>query len=774
MKNDFFRKKDVESGIEYIQKGIINDIITYLKTGINPNVTPNKQMYAYTTVQFIADGGDEDCAKLVAFHNKTIENYLLDCKNDLENEGDENFIENFIIYTEKINYLIFFMVRIFIYLDRFYTKAIIKISLAQGAMNLYKSIFYDYFKNNIFIEIEKLIYEDRNGNKESRSKIKRIMNIIKDFEIKNVEIKKEGNQIIWREKNSYWNDDFESRKNRETPEQDLWFREYFSKDTKKYAETKANKDLLNMSISEYILSQIEYIEEEYERQKELINPKYHDEINQINYKYLLIEPLKDIGPMESSIKNLIDTERSREHPNLYKLIKMIPKDKDPIAPVFDSYIKDKYEELLKNEELVKDQYKFISQLINLKLEMDTLVKEHFKNMDYFKSVKEETFSSFMDKENFGVKLSDYIDYNMRIGFKGKSPEEIDKILDGCISLFHCLKERILFQNNSNKKMSERLIKDSSLSISNEEKFISKLKQEAGLSYVTNMNKMMADYMQSKENIELYKSLSHKGAPNGINMKVKVLSQSAWELNKKSFENFKLPKLLSFCLDDFQNFYLNKYKEKKLFWCLRFSKVEIQYLYLEKQYISFSLLSQLLCLLLLEQKGELSLENISQLLECDINTIINDIQGLVYNPSFNPTGLGDKGIIIGSFNKEKKEFKKDDKIMINKDFYCSKIRFNTFPLKRKKTDSENIFEREQERNMKQRYENYIIQAAITRIMKSRYGMKTNPNWLLNETGSQIDLFIPKPEQIRENIEKLIERNVIKVISDENEVYYDYVA
>ena len=60
----------------------------------------------------------------------------------------------------------------------------------------------------------------------------------------------------------------------------------------------------------------------------------------------------------------------------------------------------------------------------------------------------------------------------------------------------------------------------------------------------------------------------------------------------------------------------------------------------------------------------------------------------------------------------------------------------------------------------KYKDNILQAALTRIMKSRIGQKTTHLWLVVETAKQIDLFKAQPEQIKENIEKLIERNIIK--------------
>ena len=110
-----------------------------------------------------------------------------------------------------------------------------------------------------------------------------------------------------------------------------------------------------------------------------------------------------------------------------------------------------------------------------------------------------------------------------------------------------------------------IIKAASLSTNTEKNFISKLKQEAGVTYVNKMMEMMNDLEKNKKEIDAYKLSASKGVPNGIKFDVRVISQSAWEINKKSMEKIELPKFLSTCLEDFENFYLKKHSGQKLMW-----------------------------------------------------------------------------------------------------------------------------------------------------------------------------------------------------------------
>ena len=746
-----------------VKNEMIDNIHEYLKNGTFPNKKPNAYMTAYTAVQTHADIGDKECAMLLEYHNGVIRDYIQDCLNDLSKETNVNLIDAFIKHTEHITFLSYWMNRIFCYLDRFYTKAKCKITLAKNALTLYTENFFNQFRNNIFIEVNKLIREDRQGIREYRPKIKIVMRIIKDLDYEFPKLIKENNKISWIQEK-------ENSKGTEISIQNDWYENYFLGDTLKFSRDKGKADVQTLSAPEYIVSQLKYLDEEYERQREFINEKFHNKINDINYQNLIGDHMKEIASMDTGIKKMLETKNDVQLTNLYKLFKLYPASLVEITEEFQPYIKSRGNTLYENKELSKDPKKFIPELISLKKEMDKLVLECFENNNTFQDVKNKAFSLFMKKDVYAKQLSNYADFCMRNGFKGKSQEEIDHTLNDIIDLFKCLNSKLVFQNESNKKMSERLIKKLSLSTLSERLFITKLKQEAGVTYVSKMQEMMNDLEKNKNETESYKSMPHKGAPNGIKLDITVISQSAWEVSKKNMEKIEMPKFLKTCLDDFDAFYIKKHQGQKLLWCLGLSKVEITYLYLRNKNISVSTLPQLLSLLLLEKHGKLSLVSIAQHCGCQTSTIITDIQGLVYNPTFNPQGQPDKGLIVGTFSKE---FKETDEISINKNFTCSRMKIQTIPLPQKKSATEQKQAELEEAQIIKRYQDNILQATLTRIMKSRIGQETSHVWLVNEAAKQIDLFKAQPQQIKENIEKLIEKNVIKR-NDKNRTCYDYIA
>ena len=160
-----------KEGIKIIEAEIINKILEYLKKGAFLNNKSDYFSKAYSIVYYLSDKGDYESRRLFQYYNKIIYNYIIECKKKLISESNINLIDNFLEYIKKINFLIYWMSRIFVYLDRYYTK---DKKLAHAAMDIFKLNFFDEIKKDIFQELDKLINEERNGNKESRRKIKNV------------------------------------------------------------------------------------------------------------------------------------------------------------------------------------------------------------------------------------------------------------------------------------------------------------------------------------------------------------------------------------------------------------------------------------------------------------------------------------------------------------------------------------------------------------------------------------------------------------------------
>ena len=763
--------EEFEKSKKEMENIMINSLLLYVKDGTIPKVKNSTHMTCYNTIYNFTDSGYGD--ELLNFHNSKIEEAANGCYERIKNLSGFDFIDSFIDCNNKLNSLIFSMSRIFMYTsnnhlkgtdDKNNVRKYQQDDVSEFSMEIYKKNFFDKLKNKIFSSLnEILIRDERNGNNEFRIKLISIMKTLQCMDYSKPRIFKIS------ETSKNWKEEEKDTAKIKLDYQNEWFK-YFESETIKYIRNKAERDIKNNSAPEYVKCELKYLDEEDERLDSYVYGGYHARIKEINYEYLIKNNAQQIVDMDTGINNMFKTKKKDELNEVYQLFSFYPECLKLIQSSFRAYIRERLLALYNDKEFSKDPKKFVPALIDLKKEMDEIVVLCFANDNDFQDQENKEFSVLMSKDHYPKQLANYADFCMRNGFKGKSEEEIEGTLNDIISIFKNINSKLVFQSETEKKMSDRLIKGLSINMNAEKMLISKLKQENGVTYVSKMNEMISDLEKNKAEYEGYKLSKSHGAPGGIKFNIQVISQSAWDINKSNMEKIEVPLFLQNCIDDFQSFYLGRHQQTKLIWCLSLSRIEIQYLYLQNKNISTSTLPQFLALYYLEQKGNLKLETIATLLGCNVKKVIYDIRGLIFNPSFNPKGTTDKGVILSNIDEKTKEFKPSTEISINRKFSVNRQKFNTLPLPQKKTADEIKASEMEEAQIIKKYQDNILQATVTRIMKSRIGQETSHVWLVGEASKQVDLFKAQPQQIKENIEKLIEKNIIK----RKGASYEYIA
>ena len=185
-----------EAGKEQLYELMIRNLLEYVRNGKILENNPGSVMNAYTLVYNLSSNNELN-PQLLAYHNSIIEDFIKDCYEIIQKESTEQLIDKFISLTKNINILIYWMKRIFEYLDRNYLKNEIKKTLFQISMNLYKEHFFDKIQSNIYIALNKLIKEDRNGNMEPRPKIKAILKVLYDMDLQTPIMNREKESLIW-------------------------------------------------------------------------------------------------------------------------------------------------------------------------------------------------------------------------------------------------------------------------------------------------------------------------------------------------------------------------------------------------------------------------------------------------------------------------------------------------------------------------------------------------------------------------------------------------
>ena len=741
------------------EEQIIKGILEYTKNGTFPNESPNAYLNACSKIEKIGSADQYASKVLFEYYKKTIQKYLDDCYKIISKETTSQLIDSFIKQTEKINFLLYWMNRIFCYLDQHYLPEKNN-TLSKSAINLYKDYFFNLLENDIYLEVNKLIREDRKCNLDSRPKIKTILRIISDLDLSDPKIVKNNDIISWIQEEG------KDEKN-ETKYQDKWFDIFFKYETIRFAKDKGHADICNMSAIEYIKAQLKYFDEESIRQNEYINQKYHSKINEINYKYLIEEKAKELAEIDTGIPYMFAAKKNEELKKTFQLFKLNEGSLKVIFNEFERYINQRGREIIDDEENVKFPNRFFSKMIDLKKEMDDLVSECFENHDLFRNYG-------LNGELYAISLSNYIDINMRNVFRVKSEEEINNILNEIIDLYKIIKSKLIFYIYIKQRMNDRLVKGLSSSINAEKVFISMLVKEQGPdTFLCEMMQMIKDFEKNQKYIDSYKQSASKGNPNGIIFNVRIYRDMYWDIDKNYSQKMALPKYLSSCIEDFETFFFKNHSKDKLIWCLGLSRIQIQMLYLKNKNICTSTLPQLLILLQLEKNESLTIEQISELIGMNVSTVLPQVHALVFNPSFNPKHQPERGIILGTFNTNTQKFKVNDNIKINLNIIIEKEKFTTLLLPNKKTYSEDKELEDMDAIHKISRDNFI-QAALTRILKSRIGQDTTLDWLINEVNKQIYLFKPLPFQIKENIKYLISKNVIERTKGKgNIVCYKYI-
>ena len=756
-------KKYIED-LPKIDELLQNILIKYLIAGIFPEPAPqDSYLNVYNFVTHYANK-DEEAGDLYDYYAKKITLVCQKLAQELTDKPNSEIIDLFIDVANRIDIFISFMTKTFSYVDFYYVKARNdRKELLNNALEIYKNNIFLPVQKQLTEEVNKLLKEDRFGRKEYRMKIKKILSIMKTMDLTSPKIIKENNAVVWVNKIK--------EEKPCTTIQDYWFK-LFLAETKQFTSSKANQDIQNRSTPEYVLIELNFLEEEKNRQEELLNEYFLPELNKVIYQEIIGEKTDYLIHMDSGVKNMLENNKYEELTNLYELFKYVDNSLKEVAKVFRTYIEKRGNALRENKEIYKDPKKMVPQLIDLQKEINTLVKNCFKNNDILQSAKDRGFYEFMKADYYSKQVAFFLDYCMRAGFKGKDEASISSTLDDIIGLFKNLNTKYVFQKETEKKMSDRLIKGATLSVNNEKNFVSKLKQESDISLVNKMVGMLNDLEKNKLETEDYRRTLSKGTPNGIKFNVQVISNGAWEIDNKHIIKMNLPQLFSTCMQDFEDYYLRRYKEHKLTWYLNISKLEIQYLYLQNRNISISTLPQVIILLALEKDGTKSAKALAKDLACDISIVKDAIEGLIYNRAFNPKCQSDKGVLI-STTSTNQNFNDTDEFKINDKFVSVKQKFTTIPMAKKKTEEEIKDEEKASEEDNKRYRDYLIQSNLTRIMKSRIGQVTTHNWLVTETAKQIDRFNAQPQQIKDNIEKLIEKNYIKR-DEKNKGCYEYVA
>ena len=205
------KKKDIEDML-------INKLINYVRNGELPQENNNALNTCYDIIySFTTRLGKY----LLKYHNEKIKEIVNECYEKIKDFKVLVFIDSFISYSERLNYLFYYMSKIFLNISSNYLMGTnddnIRLynqdDISEFSMDIYQKFFFNKLQEKLYnILNEFLIKEERNGKKEYKTKIQRIMKIISDMDIIKPKINK-INDCIWEEKNKNYENPLIHQKN---------------------------------------------------------------------------------------------------------------------------------------------------------------------------------------------------------------------------------------------------------------------------------------------------------------------------------------------------------------------------------------------------------------------------------------------------------------------------------------------------------------------------------------------------------------------------------
>ena len=363
-----------------------NEIIKNILDGTEINFKIDHYLSIYN---FVSKYGNRDieASHLYEYFNNTLKETFEELSKNLKDKQNNEIIDLFIDFAKKIDIIISFMYNTFSYLEYYYVRNFNKEKILKCALEIYKKYIFLPIQKQVTDEVNKLLKEDRLGKKEYFQKIKKILSIMKTMDLSSPAIlKNEKKELVWIEKDS-------EKKN--TSIQKYWF-DLFLKDTEEFLIAKIKEDLQKNSIPEFITIQLKFLEEEKERQKEVINEIFIKELNELIYKKIIEDNMKEIIEKESGLKDMLKNNKNEELTNLYELFKLHEPSLKELAKIFVEYVENRGKLLSESEEIKAKPESYPQCLNELQKEINSIVENCFKNNEIILSAVKVKFGELMN------------------------------------------------------------------------------------------------------------------------------------------------------------------------------------------------------------------------------------------------------------------------------------------------------------------------------------------------------------------------------------------
>uniref|UniRef100_A0A914W5Q5 Cullin family profile domain-containing protein n=2 Tax=Plectus sambesii TaxID=2011161 RepID=A0A914W5Q5_9BILA len=426
---------------------------------------------------------------------------------------------------------------------------------------------------------------------------------------------------------------------------------------------------------------------------------------------------------------------------------------------------------------------YVHTILEVHRRYSILVEHSFHNESCFVQALDKACAAFINKNSLTIVsksaskspglLARYCDWLLKKSAKNPEEAELEDSLTQAMIVFKYIEDKDIFEKFYSKMFAKRLVSSLLVNDDAESTMIGKLKQMCGCDYTSKLQRMLTDTHSSKELNEAFKE-HERNASTSLNLdfSIAVFNSGVWP-SRQTF-TFEIPSEFVSCIGRFTDFYNHRHNGRKLTWLLPMSKGELTTNCFQKKYTFTASTVQMALLLMFNESVEYTIGMLVENLKLKKEVLVQVVQALVKIQLLKLVG--------GDFVR--KSPSTESSSSIDKDFNGETpdlpdgtiIRLNTsFSNKKLKTDlSKMVLRTEVRQEQEQIHKNIeedrkmVIQAAIVRIMKMRKQLKHQQ--LVSEVLQQLSSrFQPKVPVIKKCIELLIEKEYLRRVEDENDVY-----
>eukprot|EP01063_Lacrimia_lanifica_P022442 TRINITY_DN30030_c0_g1_i1.p1 TRINITY_DN30030_c0_g1~~TRINITY_DN30030_c0_g1_i1.p1 ORF type:complete len:889 (+),score=351.28 TRINITY_DN30030_c0_g1_i1:82-2748(+) len=473
-----------------------------------------------------------------------------------------------------------------------------------------------------------------------------------------------------------------------------------------------------------------------------------------------------IGTLLDASVAWFDNNRVQEQKRLFRLLERSDGGLEPLRKLIEDRIDregNEYITRVKNE-AQKDPCIYVETILEVYNKYDAMVKEIFKLHPHFTAALDKGCKRFINKNviasSSGAKSADLLARYAHIllkpnskAAKARTEKELDEKLTEILTIYGLLEDSDVFQTVYRDKLSQRLIQNT-YNEDREKLMINKLKEIKSCSYeyTYKLQRMFTDMEVSQEMNRMYEEFLVKNEADrpALALTTNILTSVSWP-QTASKTQFNVPGPLDAALKTFMSFYKDKYQGRCLSWLHAQSNGVLKTLYTAKPYEVHVTTQQAAVLMCFNSPSvdQLTWDGIRQATSLTEREVDLCVQVLVRHK-----------LLLCSGDL------KTGNISANMDFQHNtrKVQLWNVQLKdgQQAEDAANLKVVAEDRK-------YAIQAAIVRLMKSR---QTMPHLtLITEVVAQLQAtFTPSNQDIKKNIENLIEKDYIERTEDGKSYVY----